>query len=345
MIWSVLKKDRHFVYLLFMKGIMILSVKICIVFFLSLPLTGTAKPLRWSGYGTIEQVTRGTTEQAPEGRLTLKLNTDRRQKTKLKARLVASNLAMENNLEEIYLDHKISDKKRILLGIMKKRNGLQLILNGRRRLSFDRSIAYDTLKTQGYTGEDLGVSWQFGDKDNLYILRLGRNGSQDKYLLNSYQIDTEQYTGNISLLVENQRIQNGYQAQGVSNVGMLFYAESGHWLTELLCGIDGSYTEYSRIYLNSSKNYYLAGLTLGWGYPLVQNGSILQPYLILSRMLFERNLEQLDDQHQLKAGILYQESAVSIALEGVSQYTLTAGSSIGTTSDSLSLMMRFDFDK
>ena len=95
---------------------------------------------------------------------------------KLEARYFRDDVA----LEDAYVDHKVSDRLRLQLGVNKKRFGMEYEQSRRERLTPERSFFYRKLEELGIVGRQLNLRLLTEPIDGLLVdVTAGTSGSRD----------------------------------------------------------------------------------------------------------------------------------------------------------------------
>lgn len=151
-------------------------------------------------------------------------------------------------VEDAYLDHKISERLRLQLGVNKKRLGLEYEQGRRERLTPERSLVYQRLEELGIVGRQLNLRVLTEPREDLEVdVTAGTGGNRDVNAL----VHVGGRAGNLGLgvwgLVELRRVDHGYMTIWASAASMWIHTPRYRAELELLSGIEPVETELERL--------------------------------------------------------------------------------------------------
>lgn len=204
----------------------------------------------------------------PEAEFELKLVTKRVERTravlKIEGRYFRDNL----EVEDAYLDYKLSERMHLQLGVNKKRLGLEYQQSSRRRLTPKRSMIYRELEELGIVGRQLNLRLVSEPIDDLSVDALvGTDGSRNT----NVAVHVGRRHGTLGYgywgLLEAHRVDKGYIPVTAHALSGWLISDQFRVVVELIGGIDSFETEANELFAEGRRVWFF-GPKLEFAYQL-----------------------------------------------------------------------------
>lgn len=216
----------------------------------SLLLPATARADQVGGVVRLFVEKPGTSEAEPEAEVQVKLKTKRRAGTRAFVKVEGRYYDRDLHLKDAYLDHAVSRRLRLRLGIDKKTLGLEYQESSDERLTLHRSHVYQLLETLGLAGRQLELRVltrpERGKSGGYADFTLGMDGSRNQNALGSLRYRDGAFGWGAWGLAERHRIEHTYLPVWAFVCSSWIDTGTLRVATELFAGVDPLSTEFER---------------------------------------------------------------------------------------------------
>lgn len=214
-------------------------------------------PVRFSGVVASSYEARART--GPEADVEIRLKTRRVDGVRAVAKIEARYFRDSVELEDGYLDYRLSDRLKIQLGLNKKRLGLEYEQSRRERVAPERSEVYQKLEVLGIVGRQLNLRVVGQPRPDVEVAAaVGTNGSRDV----NATVHARRSHGPLGYgawgLVEAHRVDKGYILVWAQVASVWLMNQRSRVVLEVLAGVDSERTSLTRMVGTTRRTHFAA---------------------------------------------------------------------------------------